>query len=105
MALVIVNVKLLLDQVGHTGTGPQRSLIAELLGACHQQLLQLLPLLLTQARLAASTTCFSQRGLALGTILVHPTGHGLPDNAELPSNLGLAQSALQHLNSLKAPFL
>jgi hypothetical protein len=36
MALVIVNVKLLLDQVGHTGTGPQRSLIAELLGACHQ---------------------------------------------------------------------
>jgi len=47
MAFVIVNVKLLLDQMGHTGTGPQRSLIAELLGACHQELLQLLPLLLT----------------------------------------------------------
>jgi hypothetical protein len=36
MALVIVNVKLLLNQVSHTGTGPQRSLIAELLGACDQ---------------------------------------------------------------------
>jgi hypothetical protein len=28
MAFVIANVKLLLDQVGHTGTGPQRSLTA-----------------------------------------------------------------------------
>jgi hypothetical protein len=105
MTLVIANVKLLLDQVSYAGTGPQRSLIAQALGTCDQQLLQLLLLFLTQARLAAGASRFAERGLALGTILVHPTSHRLPDHAELPSNLRLAQSALPHLNGLKASFL
>lgn len=105
MAFMIGNGKLLLDQVGHTGTGPQRSLIAEPFGTRDQQLLELLPLFLTQTRLTASSTCFAQCRLALGAIIVHPTGHGLPDNTELPSNLGLTQSALPHLNGLKASFL
>jgi hypothetical protein len=36
---------------------------------------------------------------------MHPPGHRLPDNAEPPSDLGLPQSAFQHLNGLKASFL
>jgi hypothetical protein len=36
MAFVIANVKFLLDQMGHTGTGPQRSFVAEPLGTCDQ---------------------------------------------------------------------
>jgi len=39
MALVIVNVKHLLDQVNHAGAGPQRSLITEPLRTCDQQFL------------------------------------------------------------------
>jgi hypothetical protein len=65
----------------------------------------LLSLFVTQARLAASTSRFPQRGLAVGAIVVHPTSHRLRDNAELSSNLGLTQSTLQHLNRLKASFL
>jgi hypothetical protein len=65
----------------------------------------LLSLLLTQTRLAAGTSRFPQRGLAVGAIVVHPTSHRLRDNAELSSNLGLTQSTLQHLNRLKASFL
>ena len=70
---MIVDLKLLLDQVGHPGTGSQWSLIAALLGARDQQLLQVLPLLLTEARLTTSTACLPHRGLGLGAILVHPT--------------------------------
>jgi hypothetical protein len=36
MTFVIANVKLLVDQMSHTGTGPQRGLIAYPLGTCDQ---------------------------------------------------------------------
>jgi hypothetical protein len=48
--------------------------------------------------------CSSLRS-PLGAIVVHPTSHCLPHNTEPPSNLGLTQSALQHLYGFKASFL
>jgi len=93
MALVIANIKLLLDQVGYTGTGPQRSLIAQPLGTLDQQLLQLPPLFFTQTWHPAGAPRFPERGLPLGTVLMYPAGHGLGDNVDLTRNLRLFLSA------------
>src|SRR6202521_314031 len=105
MALVIAHAELLLDQVGHTRAGPQRSFIAQPLGTREQKFGELLPLLLAQARLAARPSGFLERRLALSTILLHPTGHRLTDHAELASNLRLVLASLPEPNGLKATVL
>jgi len=105
MALVIANLKFLLDQVGHTGTGPQRCLIAQLLWASQQELFEFPPLLLIQARLAAGAAGLPQSRLAFRPVLLHPARYGLPDHAELPRNLGLSLSTFPQLDRLKATLL
>src|SRR3989442_8093089 len=65
----------------------------------------MLSLLFTQARLAAGASGLPERRPTLGTILPHPAGHALPDNAKLASNLRLVLPSLPQLNGLKASFL
>jgi hypothetical protein len=49
---------------------------------------------IVEETLEAGASCFPERRLALGTILLCAAGHGLPDNVKLASNLRLVPSAL-----------
>ena len=105
MSLVITHAKFLLDQVGHAWAGPQRSFEAQSLGTLEQQSVQALPVFLAQTGLAPGPSGFAQSGLALGTILFHPTGHGLTNHLDLAGNGRLILASLEQANGLEAPFL
>src|SRR5436309_6329930 len=83
MPFVVAHAKFLRDQVGYARAGPQRGFITQALWTLEQQGLQALTVFLAQARLAARPSGFPQRGLALGSILLHPAGHGLTNHLDL----------------------
>ena len=105
MALVIAHAQLLLDQVCDARAGPQRSFIAQPFRTLEQQGPQALPVLLVQTRLAPRPPGFPQRGLAPGTILLHPAGYRLTNHFDLAGNGGLILSSFEQANGLEAAFL
>ncbi len=105
MPFVVAHAKFLRDQVGYARAGPQRGFITQALWTLEQQGLQALTVFLAQARLAARPSGFPQRGLALGSILLHPAGHGLTNHLDLAGNGRLILSSFQQANGLEAAFL
>ncbi len=105
MSLVITHTKFLLDQVSHAGAGPQRSFIAQPLRTLEQQSVQALPVFLAQTWLTPGPSGLAQPRLALGTILLHPAGHGLPNHLDLAGNGRLILASLEQANGLEAALL
>jgi hypothetical protein len=105
MSLVITYAKFLLDQVSHAWAGPQRSFITQPLGTLEQQSVQALPVFLAQTWLAPGPSGFAQPRLALGTILLHPAGHGLPNHLDLAGNSRLILASFEQANGSEAALL
>ena len=103
--LVVANVELLLDQMHHPRTRPQRRLIAQHLRPPQQQFLQPFAILSIQTRLATGPSRLLQRRPARAAELHNPARHRLPDYFHAARHLGLIQSLLEESDRRKTPLL
>ena len=102
---VVLYAKLFLDQMRHSITGPQRSLISELLRSFQQPGHQLRTLLLIQQWLAPRPAGGIQRFLSMLGNSSGPSAHRLTTDLHAPSHFTLVVSLSQQLQGRKAPLL
>src|ERR1017187_1305823 len=105
MTFVVANAELLLDQIRHSRTGPQRCLVPQSFRTLQQQFFQPLPVLLSQQRLAACPARSPQCPLALLPILPSPPHHRLPCHPHSPCGLRVTESFLHQPHRFKPALL
>jgi hypothetical protein len=102
VARVILNPELVLDQMGHPGTGPQRSLISPVLRSPEQQLLQTEQIPLPQLGLPPSPPGLLQGRFPALAEGLHPPTHGLPSHPKASGHLGQIQPLPHQPQGLEA---
>ena len=105
VAFVVMDSKLLLDQVPDPPQSPQRRLVAQSFRSLQQALLQPLQVLPAQTRLAPGPTCLLQPFPPLLGQRLGPAVHTGMAHAQPPADFGLAQSLPQQPHPLQAASL
>src|SRR5437870_9110432 len=105
VAFVVMDSKLLLDQVPDPPQSPQWRLVAQSFRSLQQALLQPLQVLPAQTRLAPGPTCLLQPFPPLLGQRLGPAVHTGMAHAQPPADFGLAQSLPQQPHPLQAASL
>lgn len=103
MAGVVVNAKLLRNQIGHPFTRPKRRFVAQFLGTRQQSARQRFALFGVQQWLASGSARLCQSLFAARAVLFAPAAHGLVDDTQFAANLTVIQPFAHQLQSAHAP--